>query len=196
MTVDVEKQEECLKFFSQDIRDRVKEIQKHDDKYAWESMLTSKFSPGVVACSELVCRDLFSPTYYDAEKEEVKPTFFDDVSNKGGSCDRLAHTTLSEIRKRSTDRHAVFNLANPAVDKQRSSIGLVQLLVSDIRLHRTDDCQTMCVYDTALEENRAHADIALVHASKAAFRSARSYLFEKYVLIPNQNCEELNKSAF
>lgn len=168
----------CLDFFEKHAShsDRVKELQKQQDRVLWESMPASRFSPGPVREEEVVCRVAFNPIYWDQETASLKPTFFDDASNKGASVERLVLKRRATVWRTANRMAFEYNTRNPRKDP-RSVARLVPLDVSAIRRIMIGDRRGVGIYDTALADNRAHADICIVEPGRLAFRSARSQLF-------------------
>lgn len=170
----------CLQFFATtEPQQKVKELQKvdHQEALRWESLTASEHSPGPIQPGEVACRQVTHPTFFD-ESGQLKPTAFDDVSNKGLSVDRWAFTSEAEITQRANARNAEWNANNPDKDPRTlHSIGY--FAVDNLRALMVNEQRAFGVYDTALQTNRAHADVCRLVAGGAQIaRSLRASLFE------------------
>lgn len=135
---------------------------EEDEKGGCECEQTpqSDHSPGVVVNGETVVRTLFSPE--NVEDGIVKPNsmMMRDLKSRerGCSVDRLEQPNGSreEIAQRAGEK--VTNKGG------RQWVVLASISVRKIRQFlNSASAQAFCVIDTALEDNRAHADI-LFHA--------------------------------
>lgn len=157
-------------------------LQAEPNRVAWETLTASKYSPGVVTSDERLSRIVISPTHVDRETGEIKPTeFFQDARDKGCSTDRLAFCSLEDSIKLGEKRALAWNRANPHAITQRQAVASVSLDVVRLRAIVAGGVRAYGVYDTALEEHKAHADICqLVRGSSKdqAVRSARAQLFD------------------
>lgn len=122
-----------------------------------EGCTVSEHSPGQVQDDELLIRTLFSPLQVDIEKGTVAPMAFKDVLTRGLSVDRKRHTGEQELQARIEARIAsdikagrnkdgFFRVATASCGDIRSALG-------------EEGTRLFCVYDTALKENTAHADV-------------------------------------
>ncbi len=174
----------CKDFFTQHMGDtqKVKALQKIPEALAWEGETASDHSPGPVANDESIVRQVTHPNFVDAENK-IKPIWFDDVTNKGFSSDRLTLTTIDEVVERAQRRADERNAKPENAEKQVTVHSLGKLSVEQIRRVRCDNTQAFGVYDTGLPDNRAHADVCqLVHSTQAA-RSVRYELFAMTELV-------------
>lgn len=150
----------------------------------WESeRVHPEYSPGPVSAEETVCRALVSPTHYNPDSKEIKPTAFDDAANKGLSIDRLAHAPLDAILKKAQGRVDAHN-AKEDRREDRSLIGYSTFMVVDLRNVKVglkpdhaDMRRGIGVYDTALKSEPEHADVCQIAPNSQGGRSARSRLF-------------------
>ena len=168
----------CEEFFEKhaDCDEKVKELQKLPEALAWEKISASPHSPGIVNPGEVLGRQVTHPTFYDENKQKIKPSWFDDATSRGMSTDRLAYTTTRDIADRAIARAAKWNTDNPT-KPPRTFHSIGKLAVDDVRSLTFESTQAFAIYDTALKTNVAHADICLVAASKEA-RSLRVSLYE------------------
>jgi hypothetical protein len=171
----------CSEFFERHSvdKDKVKALSVIGDRFDWERNQTaSVHSPGLVADTEIICRQLHSPIYIDASTGKLKPTAFDDISNKGFSTDRLAHSSAEAIVESGRSRASHYNATCADESKRRSLIALAHLECSAIRNHRVAGGQALGIYDTAMSENIAHADLCAMFVDKQSLRSSRAFLFD------------------
>jgi hypothetical protein len=170
----------CRDFFAEHAEDKqkVKALQKVPDALAWEEEIASEHSPGIVKNEELIVRQVTHPTFFDDATQKIKPIWFDDVTNKGFSSDRLAFTTVEQVVERAQARAEERNAKPENSEKHPVTVhSLGKLAVSRIREVACDDSRAFGVYDTALSENIAHADVCqLAHGTQAA----RSIRYELY----------------
>ncbi|WP_162876579.1 hypothetical protein [Achromobacter dolens] len=149
------------------------------DRLAWENERCAANSPGVVAATEVLCRQIVNPVHVEKATGLPKPTAYDDIMNKGLSVERLDHATREAIIERGVARANDYNVKNPEPEKKRSLVALSMLKVEDIRAHEFSGARTLAVYDTALPDIPAHADVCMVvERTEFAKKSARSHLFE------------------
>ena len=91
---------EAKQFFSDELLSDIKsmELSNNPEKaLLWEMESVSDYSPSVVHDNENIARLLFAPLHYDTEKNEVKPSAYSDVFNKGLSTNRLSMTNESKM---------------------------------------------------------------------------------------------------
>jgi hypothetical protein len=116
---------------------------KFPDCTCEEHSVQPTLSPGPVIGTETLVR--FVPAHdYDNEKKLIKPSLFSHAGTNG----------MSVTRIEKTDR--------PSLVQQESKgnyIGYVTAVCGAVRVLRWEACQVFAVYDTALPENRAHADV-------------------------------------
>ncbi|NKJ45891.1 hypothetical protein CIC12_03865 [Burkholderia sp. SG-MS1] len=177
----------CQAFFqSTDPQQKVKELQKvgNEEAVRWEALSASQHSPGPVAAGEVVCRQVTHPTFFDSETGKLKPTAFDDVSNKGLSVDRLSVATEKEIVERGEARNAEWN-AKFSDKPSRTLHSLGHIHVNELRALFVGNERAFGIYDTALETNRSHADVCqLASGGPQQARSIRASLFEMTRCVP------------
>lgn len=126
---------------------------------------------------EFVYRQAPSPLFYDSLTGKLTPTAFDEVFNRGCSVDRESHASIDEIYQRGFERVKKYNAENPE-KPERIFSAVAKLSCAEVRSHVLNGVRSMGIYDTALEENRSHAEICqLSQPSKASKRSIRSHLF-------------------
>ena len=117
----------------------------------------SEFSTGVVGNDEIVCRLVFSEHHFDTASNSPKPGLFDDVFSRGASAYRSPGMSYDEIH--------ILGRQREANNRERGHvyIGFVAAICrrvrDEIRYPANDDARRMCVYDTALEDQRHHVDI-------------------------------------
>lgn len=117
-----------------------------------EAQSVSPFSPGPVANDETVWRLILSPTHVDPATGNVKEMAFDDASNKGLSVQRQCPCgDTDHIVERGKARAA----GKPGTRFERA----VGAKVDAVRALRGPDEMRFCIYDTANDGDRGHADV-------------------------------------
>ncbi|MCB4781690.1 MAG: hypothetical protein LGB70_02410 [Sulfurovum sp.] len=123
-----------------------------------ENISLSDYSPNVVRSSEDIARMVFSPLHID-EDGTIKASAFDDVRDKGLSVHRLKYTKSGTLK---IIGDAMASNAVGAGRSHRDYIGYVKALTEDIRKLMEGEQRLFCVYDTAKEEEKSHADVCAV----------------------------------
>jgi hypothetical protein len=160
-----------------------KELQKYSEQQqiAWE--MNSAFpaiSPGIVINEEILCRQVIDPVHFDQVTGTIKPTFFDDASNKGASCHRLKHISIEVIKEITLKRVAEANI-NPPSTGPRVAIGIATLNASEVRGIMTAGISIRRgagIYDTAKDDDASHADICQLVSGRIEGISIRAQLFK------------------
>lgn len=116
-----------------------------------EGVAVSEYSPCPVASSETLVSVVTNETYV-AKTGKLEPTFFDKRISNGISTERKRFTSKSDYDLRATK--LVEGKANKA------NCGSIELSVGGIRAIQHNGKRAFGVYDTAQEENIAHAEIA------------------------------------
>lgn len=145
---------QCLDFFNQrdELQDKFWESLGHSHPACeCELVSVSAFSPGPVCDDETILSVVTSSSYV-TQDGHVEPTLFESRISNGISTDRRIHTNLIDYSCRS----AALVVGN---DK-KSDCGSIELQVGKIRDISYNEMQAIAVYDTALEDNIAHAEIA------------------------------------
>lgn len=135
---------------------RVAQIDAVAPDCACESHPMSEYSPGPVTDYETLVRFVSSPLFYDKKKGRLKPNLFSHVATKGCSIVRELHATDSNVSE------FVRNLAI----RDQEWIGVVTATCKGIRAIRIADTERrpLCIYDMALPNNPAHAEICQTSA--------------------------------
>lgn len=173
----------CREFFQANTenKDRCKALQEicPDIQVVWETESASEFSPGPASNDETLFRQVLNPHHFDKISGTIKPTFFDDASDKGASVNRLGHTTVEILRQRTQLRIDQFNV-NPPATGARELIGYTTITVEEIRavIADTPPRRALGVYDTAKREDWSHADICQLVSGKKLGKSVRAQLFQ------------------
>ena len=177
----------CQIFFDGNLenREKVKILQNEEGCVEWESMKASKYSPCVVKGDETLLRFIFSP-HWDRATGKPTPIAVEDVANKGLSVNRLKYAELQATHRFAQDASVAERQA-AAMGRPRKLEALMWLRVAKIREVRLDEQRALGVYDTALVDNRAHADVCQLRSgqrdgrttkeAKQAGRSVREALF-------------------
>lgn len=128
------------------------DLDREHPKCSCEKHKVSKFSPGPVLDAEIILSVVTSRIYVD-HNGKIEPTVFDSKIAKGMSVDRFCHTTAPEFDGR----------ANKLVDgdSKKEFCGLIAIEVRSIREVAHEGVRCFAVYDTGLEDNSCHAEIAM-----------------------------------
>ncbi|WP_042297103.1 hypothetical protein [Paraburkholderia bannensis] len=168
----------CLTFFEANSgnNQKVKLLREQPRLTAFEGLTASRLSPCIVGDAEEVLRQVFSPLHVEQDTGALKPTAFDDASDKGLSVDRVDHQVEHASVQAGHARAAVANAKEGSTPRKLH--GIAKLKVSEVRSLCDGEARHFGVYDTALDANRAHADICQLIAGKSSGRRARSKLVE------------------
>jgi len=167
----------CQEFFKICAGDEVARLlQARSDAAAWEELTASEHSPGPVQNSELVIRLVYHPIHVDAETGDLKPSVIAEASSWGCSVQREVHCPVERAWKLGEDLARARSEANPGSPRKVHAIAVLE--VAKLRSLITEGKRALGVYDTALLENSAHADIYVIVAGKKEGRSVRAQLFE------------------
>jgi hypothetical protein len=139
-----------------------------------EAGSVSPYSPGPVSREETLARLIYSPHHIDRETGEVTEAAFSDVKDKGLSVQREAHAEPAEIRAIG-ERKLADDIAKGKVD--RKFLGIVVAQVQALQTVTYDGGKrALCVYDSALPDQQAHADVCQTAAPPSAMKRARKKL--------------------
>lgn len=179
----------CREFFEENRGNKevCKKLQTlpESKQVAWELESASRYSPGIVANAEVLCRQVLDPTHFDRVSGTIKPTFFNDASDKGASCHRLSYTSVDAVKEMMIARAAATNI-NPPATGRRSPIGYTTFEAGEVRsIQVATNLQLpvatrrgAVVYDTGLEEDRSHADVCQLVAGRQEGMSVRAQLWK------------------
>lgn len=151
-------------------------LQAEPNALAWEVLKASAYSPGPVADVEKVIRLVYHPVHVDVQTGELKPSVVDEASSWGCSVQREGICSIEEAWKMGDAFAAAKTAELPG--NPRSVHAVAVLRVEQIRLLNIQSRRGAAVYDTALPNNIAHADICVVVGGRQERRSIRSQLFE------------------
>lgn len=184
----------CREFFKNNAenKERCKALQAIPlhSQLAWEKETASEFSPGLLTHDELLCRHVVNPQHFDPVNRAIKPTFFDDASDKGASVNRLGHTTVEAIQQGAQTRVNKTN-ENPPQTGPRELIGYTTVTTAEVRQISAGEPlrQGLSVYDTANFDDISHADICQLVGGKQEGKSVRAQLYQlaksRLVLFPS-----------
>ena len=117
-----------------------------------EEESVSEYSPGRVCDNEVLIRAIFRSDYVD-QRGCLKPTYFQNVVRdftvRGLSVNRKGHVTEPDLKARL--RHHPSNI--------HGYLGFIAATCGDLRRLRFNGSRAFCVYDSATEEDRSHADV-------------------------------------
>lgn len=169
----------CLAFFEKHKNsgnNKVPTLQQEPDALGWERFTASSHSPGVVQSDEFVLRLAFQPLHIDPETRSLKPSAVSDVKDKGFSVDRLKYVSR-EASVESGRTQAVEAVAlHGRTPRELRAISTLEVAV--VRSLLVNELRAFGVYDTARDDNMAHADVCQLVPEGQAGRSARSRLLE------------------
>ncbi len=123
----------------------------------------SEFSPGPVKDDETLLSVVTSKNFIS--NGYIEPTLFESRMSNGISTDRKNYTTLTDYDMRAEK----LVEENP----KKSNYGSIALLVGGIRKINLEGQRAIAVYDTALRENRSHAEIACTEVPPAGTQSRK-----------------------
>lgn len=171
----------CREFFEQHAQNpqKVHILRQTGFAYEWEALSASKHSPSPVKDEEIVVRLILNPIHIDLETGTLKPTAVTDVKDKGCSVDRLRHTSIDDSVNAGRKNAEAKNLSNPGKER-RTVCGTAVLNAKEIRnITVNERTKAFCIYDTALELNKSHADVCQVVSDRGQeARSARLQLLQ------------------
>ena len=114
-----------------------------------------KNSPGPVSAAETLAR-FVPPHDFDAESNCVKPSLFSHAGTNGMSVTRVEHAGEAAMRHQ---------------QQSKNYLGYVDVKCAAIQEILHDDKRSFCIYDTALPDNAAHADVCQTVFKPASVRS-------------------------
>jgi hypothetical protein len=167
----------CAEFFAANCGADVAALLQHvPDAAAWEALSASPHSPGPVDGGERVVRVVYSPIHVDAQTGQLKPSVVDEASSRGCSVQREAHCPIPAVWDMGERIAAEKTAQEPA--KPRAVQAVTVLAVAAVRALQAGGKRAVAVYDTALPDNIAHADVCVLTPGRQERRSARAQLFE------------------
>lgn len=116
-----------------------------------ESVAVSEHSPGPVKDEETLVSVVTSERFVTPDGH-LEPTLFESRMSNGVSTDRKTHTSLEEYDERAE--------AIVKGNSMKTNCGSIELSVAVIRTICYNGKRAIAVYDTALECNTSHAEIA------------------------------------
>lgn len=146
------------------------------------SSMSPHSAAGVVNDDETVWRLILSPIHFDTQTGRVKEAAFSDAWGRGLSVLRgKLIDNAGVLRRRGVDR-----AGNSAVRKFECAAGAQVGMVRSLR--SADGAGRFCVYDTAEQDEPAHADICQTrHAGKAAQKQLRRELQKLFTQFLSSN---------
>lgn len=147
--------------------DRGEQFGKGFPNCVCETVSISLHSPGPVDSDEVLARLVLEPKH--VRDGEIEVAALRDATSNGLSLVRrrpsddedliVRGRNLAEIQNsRASERAAENNEPDPA---RQSFIGFVQFRAGDVRSHEVNARRSFCVFDSALAEDRLHADIVM-----------------------------------
>jgi hypothetical protein len=176
---------DCLELFQQlrGDQDKAAKLANVAPRCQCEAHSVSPHSPGRVEYDEHLARLIYSPQHIDPETGKLTEYAFDDALNKG----------LSTVRRHYADAERIRALANAKVKADRARghhdrkfEGVVEASVLRLRSAKTEnDERSLCVYDTAEEDNLAHADVIVaIKGNKVYKKLVRKKLWQIFSATP------------
>ncbi len=148
------KKKECREFFKNRGRFRQNfwtELGKRHPSCECEGVSVSDYSPGPVGNDETLLSVVTSMRYVSIDGQ-IDPTFFDERITNGLSTDRKKYTSIKCHNLRASE--LVMG------DEKKQNCGSIEISVKILREIDHFGMRAIAVYDTALSENRSHAEIA------------------------------------
>lgn len=151
-------------------------------EFECEHCTVSDHSPGSVADDENVRRLVFSPLHLNTDGS-FTPAAFQDAANKGASVDRVAFCSDAETHSRGI---AKAECKRASGNDSVRYVGFATASVAHVRAIRVatqagSERRAFGVYDSAIPENIAHADLCQASGfDKAARRSIRESLWRAF----------------
>lgn len=144
---------------------------EEDDLCECEREKQSPHSPGIVSNDESLAKTVYYPGHVD-DDDRITPDAFslEDLKTRGVSVDRLAHVDFAVMAEGGKQR---------AERQDAEPRGYCEVLTADLRQIRDQetDQRTLCVRDTALETDPAHADfIRSADQNRTVLRALRGDL--------------------
>lgn len=170
---------EARAFFDANGSGKVDELLKQPNRQAWEAVSCSQHSPGKVADEEQLMRQLSHPFFVDRDTQEIKAAAFNDVFNHGMSVERSQYWSEQDARERGLARAHAYNQTQSDPTKHRTFVAFAVLIAGEVRSLKSepDDQRCLAVYDTALEDVPAHADVCMIAAkTELNKRRVRTFL--------------------
>lgn len=186
----------CKVFFSglpkgPQVSDRAELIDDNHPLAICESETVSDYSGGPVADEEYLHRYVFSPIH--VVDGEVVSALFDDVKDKGLSCERSESEPTAELHERGERQASDFNDRKRPEQAEREYLGVITSTALDVRSVLNGARQrAYAVYDTALESNPQHVDVfempsSLMGMGKSQRKMLRSDLADKFTKAPRKD---------
>ena len=110
----------------------------------------------------------------------MKPTAFEDASDKGLSVNRMSYVGLEAVRVMAEARAQYWNAQFPS-KVQRTLVGYSDFSAKEVRSILTAvpaPHRALAIYDTAKPDYLSHADVCQIVSSGQGGRSARSQMRE------------------
>lgn len=172
----------CREFFEANAQnpDKCKTLQEQtlEVQLKWQTEKASEHSPAPVADEEELIRYWLNPVHYDQSSGSLKPTAFQDMSDKGLSINRAKYTSLENVRTLACQRVAARNQQST---EQRELIGYSVFSANEARSIVAQNSSPpgrplVGVYDTANADDASHGDVCQLVNSKQVGRSARTQM--------------------
>ena len=129
-----------------------------------EQISVSAYSPGPINPNERLASVIPRSKYYHPKTKVILPTIGDRIFN-GLSVDRILHTNKSDFKER----------GNKIVSKdaEKNFHGAISFSTSTLRSIYYKGHRCFAVYDTALKENKSHAEIVQTNIPKEGNKRQR-----------------------
>lgn len=145
-----------------------------------EEYSVSNYSPGTVQDDEYVIRQIYSPIHIDEETGRLKPLAFEDASSRGMSVNRKNHISKEELEEKIAKKLKI----DENKGKKRTCKGVAIAECSDIRAIKHQEIKSFCIYDTATDKDKSHADICQAISSRKEGSRARFKLRKVFSEFP------------
>ncbi|WP_207678754.1 hypothetical protein [Desulfonema magnum] len=148
-----------------------------------EKESVSKYSPCAVQDNEDLIRQIYSPIHVD-EDGRLKPLAFEDASNRGMSVNKKNYISKEELEGKISKKLKIDENRG----KKRSCKGVAIAKCSEIRglkqKEKDSETRLFCIYDTATDKDKSHADICQAISGRKAGSKARYELRKVFSEFP------------
>ncbi len=146
-----------------------------------EEYSVSNHSPGPVQDDEYVIRQIYSPIHIDEETGRLKPLAFEDASSRGMSVNRKNFVSKQELEEKIAKKLKI----DKDRGKKRTCKGVAIAKCSDIRAITHQETKSFCIYDTATDKDKSHADICQAISGRKEGSRARFKLRKVFSEFPS-----------
>jgi hypothetical protein len=158
--------------------DRLRAAERLQRLVEWENEIASRLSPGPIGNHETIRKALYQGQ--EIVEGEIHANTFASLRDGGLSADRTAYSapTDSQARfaKRSTATKPLYGFIDISVSHLR------EIQRKDTQKEGAEETRAIAVYDTAFDENTAHAEAFMLvkYSTDRPLKSLQADLMDKY----------------